>query len=168
MIFAMGQSPLDSTDEAFFAAVGRLTLAWGVIDSALEVMVLIIHTGFEGRKIEREAPMSLSRKIIYLKKCFSRIAELRPVKEILIPLFEEVREGSEMRHNIIHGFLLSIPDGTVTKMARMLRGARQPNKRFSISTAEILKSAAAMRDLAGRLTNVTIALGELPKPNKAN
>ena len=161
-------SPLDSTDEAFFAAVGRLALAWGIIDSALEVMVLMIHAGFGGSKIERDAPMSLSRKVDYLKKCVSRIDELKPAKEILVPLFNEVRDESEMRHDIIHGILLSIPDGTVTKMARMLRNTQKPQKRFSISTAEILKNAAAMRDLGGRLTNVTIALGEFPRPNKAD
>lgn len=161
----MTNSPYESNDEAFFAAVGRLALAWGMIDAGLTVLVNVVYTRYEGQKIEDEIPWSLTRKIRFLRRCFSRIEIFKPSAQIFMPILNEVSKASETRHDIIHGILLSIPEAAEsTQMARFLRGQRPGHRAFSISTAEILESAKSARDLGGRIVNVTLALGEFTFP----
>ncbi len=89
---------------------------------------------------------------------------MAPVKEVMLPIFNEVATASEIRHDLIHGMLLSIPEeAKITEMARLLRNTKHPHKKFSVTTVQILASATAARDLGGRLLNVTIALDEVIK-----
>jgi hypothetical protein len=159
----MSQSQYDSKDDAFFAAVGRLALGWGMIDSCLEVMCLIIFNDFGGRKIEDEIPWSLSRKIKFLRRCFSTIELFKPVAPILLPLLVKAAAGMEKRHDVVHGVLLSSPEpGLPTQMGRFLRSLRAPyDHRFAITTDEILRDALAANDLGGRLLNLALALGQI-------
>lgn len=64
----MSESPFDSDDDAFFAAIGRFTLAWGLIDTVLEVLVQVVYHRFGGRHVDAEAPRSLSRKIRFFAR----------------------------------------------------------------------------------------------------
>ena len=57
-------NPYNSNDEAFFAAVGRLALAWGLIDSALATLVKIIYIRFDKQKVERDMPRASAAKLI--------------------------------------------------------------------------------------------------------
>jgi hypothetical protein len=154
-------NPYDSNDETFFVAVGRLALAWGLIDSALAALVKIIHTHFGGQKIERDIPESLSRKIDYLRRSFSRTEALKPIAHMIRPTLTEISKASETRHDIIHGILLSAPEATQsTQMVRFLRRKRSTHKIFSISTPEILVHAEGARNLGTYVVNFVNALGE--------
>lgn len=154
-------NPYNSNDEAFFAAVGRLALAWGLIHSALATLVKITYIRFEGNKIEREMPDSLSRKIDYLRKSFSRTEVLKPIAHMIKPTLTEISRSSETRHDIIHGILLSVPEtAQSTHMARFIRRRKPARKKFSISTPEILASAEAALNLGTYVVNFGNALGE--------
>jgi hypothetical protein len=160
----MPQSQYDSADDAFFAAVGRLALAWGMIDSCLEVLCLVIFNDFGGRGIERELPWSLSRKIKFLRRCFAHIEIFKGGANAAVPLLDRASEGVQVRHDIIHGVLLSSPaPGQPTKMARLLRAIQPYNRTFSITTDQILAHAKDATDLGGRLMNVALGLAEFAR-----
>ena len=51
------------TDEAFFGAIGRLTISWAHLEFGLDCMVEIVHHHFGGEEVEAEmasdcAPMT--------------------------------------------------------------------------------------------------------------
>jgi hypothetical protein len=58
-------------DEAFFGAIGRLTISWGHLELGLDCMVHILYHGFKGNTIEREIPRNLQRKITFLRSSWS-------------------------------------------------------------------------------------------------
>ncbi len=67
-------------DEFLFSSIGRLKmhlLGW-CHEFALDAIILIIHHRVGGKSIEQEMPWSLSRKVKYIRKCFSKLDPLKP------------------------------------------------------------------------------------------
>jgi len=56
-------------DEEFFGAIDRLTVSWGHVESGRERLLHIVHQDLNGReRIEPKVPLSLQRKLRYLRK----------------------------------------------------------------------------------------------------
>jgi hypothetical protein len=157
-------------DEFLFASIGRLTIAWAFIEIALDHMVFIIHHHIGGKDIEREMPWSLSRKVRYLRKCFNKLAPLAPYRDGAIALLGEVTQLSVMRQDIIHGVTTDHPEGaTQIKMLRLIRGGdTYEHREISVSSLEILESAADANNLGNRLLKFALPLAKQFVPDKSN
>src|SRR5947207_15346437 len=135
---------MNPADEEFFAAIGRLAISWSHIDTGLDFMIAVIYHNLGGHEIE-EKPWSLSRKLKFLRKCFSRFESLARLKEICYPLLDEIAAASDMRQKIIHGFIISHQEGTgEATMIQLLRGGA-PNEhiQFTVTALDILRAASA-------------------------
>lgn len=140
---SMPESPTFTApeDEAFFAAIGRLAVAWAHIEISLDAMIAIVHDTMNGGElIEPEKPISLQRKLRYLRRAFNRMQELQPFNERFRAIADEVKAASEDRHDIIHGFVVDQTSGTGRAlMVRLLPGADA--KGFVVTTETILRAA---------------------------
>jgi hypothetical protein len=150
-------------DEEFFAAIGRLTISWAEIELGLDCAVDIIHRFLGGQEIETEAPRtSLYRKIRYIRKWTRAVPE--PTFRNAVPvLLDEIETAAEVRHDLIHGVVLEMTEGTgEAEMVRVLHSkANLPEKKyFKVATVEILRAAVAASKLATRSLKMGTGLQE--------
>jgi hypothetical protein len=91
-------------DEAFFAAIGRLTISWAHIEAGIDGAVAIIHQCFGGKQIETDPPRtSLYRKLRYIRK-WAKTVPVPIFQESAGVLMGEIEKAAELRHDIIHGY----------------------------------------------------------------
>jgi hypothetical protein len=85
----------EPADEAFFAAIGRLTISWAHIEVGLDWLVRIAHHDLGGyERIEAEEPISLKRKLTYLRKAFRTLPELAAFADRFHPIADEILDAS--------------------------------------------------------------------------
>jgi hypothetical protein len=142
-------------DEAFFAALGRLTISWAHIESGLDAAITVIHERLGGDSIEPELPRMLQRKLKYLRRACAKIPQLADY-QVSFPMFaDRVQAASETRHDLIHGAISVYPaapgEERIAEMSRLLWGPQQfTQRRFSVTTTEILTHAQAATELAAQ------------------
>jgi hypothetical protein len=153
-------------DDDFYGALGRLTISWARIELGLDCAIDIVHQFLGGQNISSTAPKtSLYRKIEYLRRWGKTIPE-PTFRDALPSLLAEIETASETRHDLIHGVILKMEEGTgEAEMARIIH-SRNPSKPFEkkyfrITTLEILTAAVAAEKLAGRSTRMGNGLQDL-------
>jgi hypothetical protein len=129
-----------SPREQFFAAVGRLTVAWALLESPIDAMVHIIHQRVGGHDIEREPPWGISKKLKFLRRCFRRIERLRPKTDEAIKLLLAIGPVADIRHDIIHGTVGPIPSKPQqqVRFSILTRGDAKPKVRVLVTTTEAI------------------------------
>jgi hypothetical protein len=145
-------------DDAFFAAIGRLTISWAHIESGLDAAITVVHSVLGGDKIEPELPRMLQRKLKYLRASCNKIPALASYKASFPIFADAVQSASDIRHNLIHGSISVYPavpgEERVAEMSRLLWGAQQfTEHRFSITTTEISETR-----WSGNQTGLTVTL----------
>ncbi len=140
-------------DEAFFAAVGRLTLSWGHLGIALDSMVEIMYHGFGGREIEPEMPRQLQRKITFLRKAFKKLPIGQKAIQGYLALFDQIEAAAQTRHDIIHGAVIEYAErsGEATMVRVTRHGERVTKKRFKVTTRSIFKAAIDAQKLGSKV-----------------
>jgi hypothetical protein len=151
-------------DEDFFAAIGRLTISWAHIEAGLDMSIAVIHPNLGGSRIEPDAPRTaLSRKLRYIRKWAKTVPE-PTFRESASALVDEIEKAAELRHDLIHGFIIEHAEGSgEVEMIRMLRTTAKPcdPKRYKVTTVQILKAAVQADKLAGRSLRMGTGLQDL-------
>jgi hypothetical protein len=136
-------SPATSIDLQFLASIGSLTLAWGQLEGAIDGFVGLLHWHVGGQQIERVMPWQLSRKIEYIKKCFRKIPVLQPSAQLACDIMDKIDEASEIRHDLIHGYVVEKMQGVgEAKLLRLLRpkkGETFRQKPIHVTTAIVIE-----------------------------
>jgi hypothetical protein len=104
--FAMPK-PFVVTDE-FYTAIGKLTVAWQVVESPLDVLTGILFWRAGGKQHapkQDELPRSLDVKLKYCRKCFGNLTNLTDLKEGALLILNEAKELSLERHRMTHGLV---------------------------------------------------------------
>ena len=143
-------------DEGLFGAIGRHTISWAFVESAVEYMVFASHRWAGGDAIEPEMPWSLESKIKFLRKSFRRLPGFQPFAAEALPLLEEIKAHSDIRHDLIHGVVIQHHEGTgEAQMMRLLREkTKRTAKEFTINTADVLLAANVANKLGSRAINI--------------
>jgi hypothetical protein len=154
-------------DEEFFGAIGRLTISWARIELGLDCAIDVVHQFLGGKNIISTAPKtSLYRKIEYLRKWGKTIPE-PTFRDALPALLAEIETAAETRHDLIHGVIVKMKEGTgEAEMARIIHShspSKAPfeKKYFKVTTLEILRTAVAADKLSTRSMNMGLGLQDL-------
>ncbi|PCJ70339.1 MAG: hypothetical protein COA62_06985 [Rhodobiaceae bacterium] len=116
----------NKTDEALFAAIGRLTVSWAHLELGLDAMIDTIFYDLENPPKEKELPIALRRKLKYLRKAVKLIPMRPGDAEEYAALIDNIAKESDIRHDIIHGAIVEHTEGTGT--ARAIRIIRERGK----------------------------------------
>jgi len=151
------------SDEEHFAAIGRLTVAWALLEAGLDMSVGCIHLYAGGSQaIEPELPRALERKMRYLRKAFNQIGPLSRWKETFPTLAEQIKVASDFRHDIVHGFAISHPPGSI--QVTLLRFLWEPQnyriKPITVTAELLLREALKAQKLAGQTLSLANELAE--------
>jgi hypothetical protein len=138
-------------DERFFSAVGRYTISWAILETAIDHMVFASHTWAGGHKIEAEMPWAIDRKIKFLRRSFRRLPGLQPFAFEAESILHDTKKASDQRHDIIHGVVTDHPQGgTIIKMVRIMREKTGRSfKEYHVSSGGIMQAAVETNLVAG-------------------
>jgi len=142
-----------ATDDQFHAAIGRLTVYWAVIESAMDAMILDIFHHLGNPPGETAIPIAFKNKLRYLKRSRSVIS---------FPLFDatrwdellaEAKTSAVARQNIIHGVLVKYSHTKGSGFfVRRQPGTGVPNPGIKLTIAGIRREALTAMSLAIGLT----------------
>jgi hypothetical protein len=132
----------EPADEAFLAAIGRLTISWAHIEIGLDLLIGKVHHELRGHeRIEPQKPIALKRKLTYLRKAFRMVPELAAFADRFPPMADEIIDASQQRHDFIHGFVVQMLSGTgKAAMVRIMPGDKE-ERAFIVTTNDILRAA---------------------------
>ena len=153
-----------SSDEPFFAAIGRLTISWAHLEAGLDFCVAIAYHSLDGDQIEQEIPRALKRKINFLRKAFKRLNALAPYRDRFLTLADQIETESDKRHDIIHGFIVSHESQEVRMIRLRYTPEMHHEKKVTATTASILKNTVDATKLASQLLDLTAELLPLVQP----
>ena len=105
--------------ERFSACIGRLIISWGQLELSLEFSIALIHEGLGGNKLQSEKPRMLEAKLTYLRRAAHELAPLKAHRKSTLKLADDLEAASIMRHDIVHGAIISPPNNPIG--ADMLR-----------------------------------------------
>jgi hypothetical protein len=104
-------------DEAFYALVGRMAVAWSMIEIPLDIVCGILFARTDGsRKYNNEIPRSFERKVTFASKCFNNIPELKEFQFQAKWVLEKATSLAIERHRLVHGIVdnfTPVPEGRV-------------------------------------------------------
>jgi len=131
--------PYDGADD-FYASIGKFAISWAYVEFGLDWMLVHIHHQLEGKEqVEPEIPISLQRKLKYLRKAFRTLPRLASFKDRFEKIADRIRDASDERHDLIHGFIVS-QEGEKAVMARLVPGTKMP-KIFPVTSVSFLRAA---------------------------
>lgn len=149
--------PVDPHELAFFASVGRLAVTWAFLETNIDMIVTVTYREAGGDQIEDEMPRALKRKLRYLTKVFTSSAQLADFRRRVMPILKVVAKESNVRHDIIHGSVKSLPsawkDGIA--MSRLIREGDLIRERpFTVTPEDVNEASYRALTLARELLSV--------------
>jgi hypothetical protein len=151
----LSQSP---EDDAFHAAIGRLTVYWAMIESAIDGLVIDLFHNLGNPRGEKEMPIALARKLRYLR--MSKHAVKFPLFDLaqFEKLLADVEVAAVRRHDIIHGVMVEYAheEGEAVFLRRMQGRTGKPPKRIELSTEAIREDWAKAMYYAIRLSSHSV------------
>lgn len=93
-------------------AVGFISISWALVERQMDNIIHLVFDRLGGVPGEKEKPVSLSRKIDYLKKAFKKLPALHAFKYRALDLLKEAKDTGDKRHVFMHGTLSEL-DGTI-------------------------------------------------------
>ncbi|HUQ36847.1 MAG TPA: hypothetical protein VM144_10780 [Aestuariivirga sp.] len=155
--------PFVVTDE-FYTAIGKLTVAWQVVESPLDVLTGILYWRAGGKQHapkKDELPRSFDVKLKYCRKCFGTLENLSDLREGALIVLTKAKQLSLDRHRLTHGL---VDNFTPVKPGVILinRIVYERDKHFlettQTSMSEIIETFEKINALASA---VSLLLGEV-------
>jgi hypothetical protein len=149
---AEGQDELTQT---IYALYGGNTLLWARLEAVLdEINEVAFFNGGKGPPFDNQVPRNLGRKLAYLRKTHKRLPWLHGLREAAETIANKVDTLSELRHDLIHGHIMSHPVLDTLSIARndygdegLIRSLKEVPTRelikFGMSVAALSKVAEA-------------------------
>lgn len=133
-----GGFPYDG-DEELYSALGKLTISWAYVEFGLDWLIREIHEPLGFQATESQVPISLTRKLRYLRKAFRSLDKLATFRDRFEKIADQIRDAADERHDLIHGFIVG-QHGDRALMVRMVPGEKKP-KLYPVDSVLILKAA---------------------------
>ena len=105
--------------------LGRLVLAWGDLEAAISVAVLMLYYEWGGHPSERKGPpRSLERKLTFIENCCNDNEQLAPhrlIRDGGLGIVHVCRHLADLRHKLNHGAIWGEPDDLLVMMWDRIR-----------------------------------------------
>lgn len=89
-------------------AIGYVSLNWASIEQDLDMWIALIYHDLGGRQEQPQIPVSLTRKLSFLRRAFKTITALKTLEIEAASLLSRVRDLAGKRHDLIHGALANL------------------------------------------------------------
>lgn len=121
----------------FEVAIGKLIIAWAVMEQILNACLQFLHRDHKGHEIETDLPEPLSRRLKYFKKALRASSVDEDWVEYGVKLAGEIKALSVVRHDCIHGVLSTFFDEQAPPSLMVFRPPTQSATNSPISLEKI-------------------------------
>lgn len=153
----------DDDFQSLCAAIGFVEVNWALFEQSLDFIVLTAYQDLGGTAIVKELPRSYSRKFDFLKKAFSKIAVLNPMKNEAMEILNRSKELSQSRHDLTHGVVTHVKavDGRYTFSKIDYVGHGHAYRDFTFSPEDFPRLAEALLRLGAQTTRLGLKVDEI-------
>lgn len=146
-------------DERLYGAIGRLTVNWARLEAVLDTTMLIFHEMFGNSENERELPVSLSRKLTYLRKAFKRF-QPEDVATQYLAIFDDIQAESDTRHDMVHGVAVNLLEtpGSFNSIRLINKRSGYELKPLTVTTDFVIDALLRCQALQERLMPWPLAI----------
>lgn len=156
-------------DNALFAAIGRLTVSWSHLESAIDLAVIyFFRDGGNPAKDKEKPKTALNKKLDYLKRTVRKLEILtRTEVDNWIAVFDAISAEAITRQDIIHGATIEHEEGTgVAISARIIHSPSGiEGKLTEISAHQINVATMRVAELTSVMQRFAYELRILPRPS---
>lgn len=104
-VFARDDVVLSFADEFMTKTLGAMTLAWAIMERALDDVVGLVFTSDPGHAIQSTLPVTLDNKLDYLRKARAALPWLAPFVDPMRGQQNRIKLARAHRKNVTHGVL---------------------------------------------------------------
>jgi hypothetical protein len=137
--------------DIFASAVGMLTLRWGSIEGALNMMLAVVYQAAGGKHLEPELPYMLTTRIRFMRRCFRQIEALDPFSESGVMVLDAVADIARTREIIAHGYLAGVTDDPITGYFTSIRPDKAKTMHRQKTTPLTLKALVETANKSGQV-----------------
>ncbi len=147
-----------------YVCIGRLTLCWAHIENAIDNIITLVYVELNGKDIEPEAPIALSRKISFVRKVAKRLDIFSPRKDDILQLMDKVESASQQRHDIIHGIMEKNFEKQEIKITRLLR-RENTYRKVSFPMDDLISQVKFAETIANQSYELALSMCALVDPD---
>lgn len=158
---------MDDADDfqALCAAIGFVEVNWALFEQSLDCIVLTAYRDLGGNAIQKDLPRSYSSKVKFLKKAFSKVAVLNPLKVEATEILNRSDELSKTRHDLMHGVVMHVEavDGRYTFSKIDYVGHSHSYRDFAFRPEDFPSLAEDLLRLGAETTRLGIKIDEIER-----
>lgn len=87
---------------AYFSAIGRIIVAWGMLEAQFNMNVLMLFEGLGGKSLAKQRPRALGRKIDFWNTCFQNLPTIAGHKKAALEYGVALKETADDRNLMMH------------------------------------------------------------------
>jgi len=91
-----------------YMTVGHMVIMWALAEHALDQCIAVVFHACGGKHIDDRIPVSLKRKVKFLRRAFNQLPLLVPRREGALKLLARVTEIAPRRNELVHGALTNV------------------------------------------------------------
>lgn len=156
--------PTDVSDfQSICTVIGFVEVNWALFEQSLDCIVLTAHRDLGASKIERRLPRTYAAKSEFLKKAFSHVVVLNPLKSEANALLDKSDVLSKKRNDLTHGVVthIEIKDGVYNFSKIDYVGSDHSYRDFSFDPNEFPTLAQELLYLGGEVTQLGLKVNEI-------
>lgn len=142
----------EDEERNLYLLVGQIVVTWAYVESALDMLISLIHHVRGGRAIQAEVPRSLDNKTAYLKSAHK--LGLVP-SEDLLGLALAITAIQDRRHTIVHGSISDASAKTVTFHRFRYNKDRHVSEERTMSAKDLSALQAEIDALSSQILALT-------------
>ncbi|MCA3171424.1 MAG: hypothetical protein ING25_00005 [Burkholderiales bacterium] len=149
--------------QSLCAAIGFVEINWALFEQSLDCIVLSAHRDLGGSAIDKNLPRSYSSKAKFLRKAFSKVEALNPLKEEAEEVLSHSDELSTKRHDLMHGVVTHVKavDGCYTFSKIDYVGQDHSYREFVFSPEDFPTLADCLLSLGAQTTRLGVKVDEI-------
>ena len=144
--------------------IGQIVVPFAQIEASLDMSIATIYQN-GGKSHADELPRTLSRRIAYVRRCLKKMKALEPAREegsaVLTALYRE----SNIRNNVVHGYLYRFDDETGAAGFRLLDAFLDKHMHtervHTYTLVQMMESGDRLIKIGKRMNLLTLKIGQL-------
>lgn len=136
---------------------------WALFEQSLDCITLTVHRELGASAIEKRLPRTYAAKSEFLKKAFSHVVVLNPLKGDANALLDKSDALAKKRNDLTHGVVthVEIKDGVYNFSKIDYVGSDHSYRDFSFDPNEFPVLAQELLDLGGEVTRLGLKVNEI-------
>jgi hypothetical protein len=160
MGFAMFK-PTENDLQNVCTMLGLMTLIWAWAENALAISIGIIDGAVKEMRGQRDIPISLKRRVKYLRTALADVPELESLKERGNQLANDFIRLSVLRNELVHGSTWQLEKGGFESLGFAIIGRQQTAKQKRFTIADAVSLNVEITKLANDATAFLLRVSEI-------